>query len=143
LSLREVELTLRDKLDKAETNLTTDFAVKAINASRKTVRSILYNLISNAVKYKSPNRPLELLISTAMVEGCVQIYVKDNGIGIAEDKLDLIFTQFTRIGKNVEGTGIGLYLVKSMVDNSEGKIVVNSKLGKGSEFIVYLPVICE
>ncbi len=78
-----------------------------------------------------------------MVEGCVQIYVKDNGIGIAEDKLDLIFTQFTRIGKNVEGTGIGLYLVKSMVDNSEGKIVVNSKLGKGSEFIVYLPVICE
>jgi two-component system phosphate regulon sensor histidine kinase PhoR len=59
-------------------------------------------------------------------------------LGIADDKKDLLFNQFTRIQKDVEGTGIGLYLVKKIIENNNGKIIVNSKIGEGSEFKVYL-----
>ncbi len=66
------------------------------------------------------------------------ISIKDNGLGIAADQIEQIFLKFTRIQKNVEGSGIGLYLVKKIIDNHGGKIVVNSTLGEGSEFKVYL-----
>jgi two-component system phosphate regulon sensor histidine kinase PhoR len=68
----------------------------------------------------------------------MELSVKDNGLGFSEEKKDLIFKQFTRLEKEVEGTGIGLYLVKRIVENEGGKITVNSKLGEGSEFKVYL-----
>ncbi len=71
------------------------------------------------------------------------ISIKDNGLGIQADKLKQIFEKFTRIEKNVAGSGIGLYLVKKIVDNLQGKISVNSTVGEGSEFKIYLKRIPE
>ncbi len=64
--------------------------------------------------------------------------VRDSGRGIAEDKQEMIFTRYTRISKDVEGTGVGLFIVKRMVEDGGGKIEVESSLGEGTTFKVYL-----
>ncbi len=136
--LQEVVMTVKDKINESKAEVHIDVKTPEINFSRKNLRSILYNLLSNAIKYKAPGRIPEIYITIEKEKEFVKISVKDNGKGIAKDKQDLIFEQFTRIEKQVEGSGIGLYLVKKIVENAEGKIVVSSKDGKGSEFKVYL-----
>jgi len=136
--LREVELLIKDNIDESKAHIVTDIKEAEIKFSRKNLRSVIYNLLINAIKYRSPDRIPEIIIKTQKENGFVLISVKDNGLGIAEDKKDLVFSKFTRYEKDVEGTGLGLYIVKKIVDNEGGKIVVNSKVGEGSEFIVYL-----
>ncbi|RDV14592.1 GHKL domain-containing protein [Pontibacter diazotrophicus] len=136
--LTQVELTIKDNILESNASITYDISEPDIEFSRKNLRSIIYNLLSNAIKYKSPDRAPEIHVKTETLNGFIQISVKDNGIGIAEEKKELIFTPFTRFEKNTEGTGIGLYLVKKIVENAGGELIVKSKLGEGSEFIVYL-----
>lgn len=136
--LNEVELTIKDKITESNAHIWISIKEPEIEFSRKNLRSLLYNLLTNAIKYQAPGRTPEIHIKTGIENGFVQISVKDNGLGIAEDKLDAIFTPYTRIEKKVEGTGIGLYLVKKIVENSGGSIIVNSKLGEGSEFTINL-----
>jgi len=64
--------------------------------------------------------------------------MKDNGLGIAQEKIDMLFKPYSRLEKRVEGTGIGLYLVKKIVESEGGEISVNSREGEGTEFIVQL-----
>ena len=75
----------------------------------------------------------------------INISVKDTGRGISKDKLDSIFNKFVQADKslikNNEGTGLGLYIVKSIIEMHGGNIFVQSTLGKGSEFIFNLPII--
>lgn len=136
--LKEVQLIIKDKINESNARITIDIKEPEIEFSRKNLRSILYNLFSNALKYKSPDRVPEIHIKTEKENGFVLLSVKDNGLGIADDKKDLLFTPFTRFEKEVEGTGIGLYLVKKIIENAGGKISVNSKPGEGSEFKVCL-----
>jgi two-component system phosphate regulon sensor histidine kinase PhoR len=136
--LKEVQLTLRDKINESKAHITLDIKEHEIQFSRKNLRSVLYNLLSNAIKYKHPTRDPEIHISTEKENGVLHLCIKDNGLGISSEKKDLIFTQFTRLEKEVEGTGIGLYLVKRILENEGGKIEVNSRVGEGSEFKVYL-----
>jgi two-component system phosphate regulon sensor histidine kinase PhoR len=136
--LKEVDLIVRDKVSESKAVISLDIQEAEIEFSRKNLRSIIYNLLSNAIKYKSPDRTPEIEVKTVRENEYVRLSVKDNGLGIAEDKKDQVFEQFTRIEKHGEGTGIGLYLVKRIVENAGGKIVLESKLGEGSEFIVYL-----
>src|SRR4029077_17598195 len=105
--------------------------------SKKNLRSIMYNLITNAIKFKSPDRDPVLTISTKPEQDYVVMTVKDNGIGIPENEFENIFKMYGRLHKNVEGQGIGLYLIKKIVDASGGKVIVKSELGKGSNFTIY------
>ena len=66
------------------------------------------------------------------------ISVKDNGIGIKKKNLEAIFTKYFRSENAIEGSGIGLYLVKEIVNNSGGRILVKSQVGKGTEFKIFL-----
>ena len=137
--LEDVRLTLAGTIMESGAKMSTDINVFQITYSRRKLRSIVYNLVNNAIKFHSPNCLPEILITTKMEKKFVVISVKDNGIGIDEAKQKDVFSKYSRVGNSVEGSGIGLYLVNEIVTNSGGKILLKSKLGKGSEFKVYLP----
>ena len=115
----------------------TDFQVYQLKFSKKNFRSVLFNLISNAIKFKSPERPCIININTRLEEPYVVLSVKDNGLGINEPQQEQLFTMFKRFHDHVEGTGIGLYMVKRIVENAGGKIEVESEEGTGTEFRIY------
>jgi PAS domain S-box-containing protein len=106
------------------------------------IERILLNLISNSIKFTNLGGSIHV---TVTVENSnVLISIKDNGVGIPEENLQIIFERFGQVDKtlrrNHEGCGIGLSLVKSLVELHGGSIKVESKLGEGSEFIIQLPV---
>ena len=138
--IQEVQWTLQDKIQATQAQIHLDIQESAIEFSRKNLRSILFNFLSNALKYKSPARVPEIRIRTEEKNGFVLLSVRDNGLGITPEKKELLFTRFTRLETEVEGTGIGLYLVKRIIENAGGEVWVESKLGEGSEFIVSLKV---
>jgi PAS domain S-box-containing protein len=105
--------------------------------SRKNLKSIVYNLLSNAIKYRSPDRVPQITLSCREEESFAVLSVKDNGLGVAPQDRDKVFGMFKRLHNHVEGTGIGLYIVKKMMDNAEGRIVLESQVGVGSTFKVY------
>ncbi|MFT2009833.1 chemotaxis protein CheB [Pontibacter sp. 13R65] len=136
--INNVKLTVNDLLDKEQATLHIDIEeASKINFSKKNMYSILYNLVSNAVKYSAPERKPEIFLKTEKVDGHVLLTVKDNGLGISEDNLTKMFTLFKRFHSHVDGTGMGLYIVKRMIDNAGGRIEVESEEGKGTEFKLY------
>ena len=120
----------------------TNVEEKIIICDPDNIERIMLNLISNAVKFTNKGD----LISVIVLDkgDNVQISVKDAGIGIPEDKLHVIFERFRQadnsLSRNHEGSGIGLSLVKALVEMHEGTINVKSSLEEGSEFIITLPV---
>ncbi len=103
------------------------------------LKSILQNLISNAIKYRSERRKLEIKMTSNVEEEYSVISIKDNGIGIDLEKQGThLFGLFKRIETNTEGSGIGLYLIKKIIENADGKIKVESQPDIGSVFKVYL-----
>jgi PAS domain S-box-containing protein len=108
-----------------------------IRFSRKNLRSIVYNLLSNALKYRSPERLPAILIQCQATPTHTLFLVRDNGLGIDQAKTDTIFNLFTRLHTHVEGTGIGLYMVRKIIHNAGGSIQVDSQPGVGSTFKVY------
>lgn len=111
-----------------------------INISRNNLKSIIYNLVSNAVKYRSPERNPEILIQTEKADDYTLMTITDNGLGMSISDKNKIFIMFKRLHTHVEGTGVGLYIVKKIIDNMGGKIEVESTLGEGSVFKVYFKI---
>ncbi|MDJ1499409.1 chemotaxis protein CheB [Xanthocytophaga agilis] len=133
----DIRLSILDQLNATQATIKTDFQVAVITVSRKSVRSILYNLISNAVKYRSVNRKPEILIRTESLPGFQLLTVQDNGKGMDAEQLPQIFSLYHRIEQHIEGQGIGLYLVKKLIYAAGGKIEVESSLDKGTIFRLY------
>lgn len=138
--LEEVRLTLGDNIIAANAKITSKINVSEIKFSRRKLRSIIYNLVSNAIKFKSPKRQPKIHVTTRKKKDHVIISVKDNGVGIDKSKFAAIFSKYYRLENAIEGSGIGLYLVKEIVTNAGGKIVLTSQLGKGSEFKIHLKI---
>lgn len=136
--LEDVRLTLADNIVKSGAVIKSKVNVSEIFFSKRKLRSILYNLVNNAIKFKSPSGNLEIFITTKLEKKFIVISVKDNGIGIEKNKQEAVFLKYFRMENNIEGSGIGLYLVKEIVNNSGGKVALKSQPGKGSEFKVYL-----
>jgi signal transduction histidine kinase len=130
----------------ASTNLqiqyTSPQAVIKIQGDREALEQVLYNLIDNAVKYSGNSKKIE--ISVESDDEWVELCVRDYGVGIPKEEHEKIFQQFYRVEQEltgtVKGTGIGLTIVKQIVDAHKGKIKVESKPGEGSKFCVNLPV---
>jgi signal transduction histidine kinase len=124
-----------------ETNATIihDFnEVQEIEAVAPYVESILYNLISNALKYRHPNRSPVIKITTSKLKDFVCLKVEDNGLGIDLGKhKQNLFNLYRRFHFHMEGKGLGLHLVKTQIMAIGGKIDVESELDKGTTFIVY------
>jgi signal transduction histidine kinase len=111
-----------------------------VQADEKLLRHIFTNLVSNAVKYSEPGKPV--LVRVQRENGTLNCEVQDNGIGIPEHDRQMLFTAFQR-GTNVgerQGSGLGLVIVKRCLELHGGKIAVESEVGKGTTMSVRLPV---
>lgn len=136
--LEDVRLTLNDNISAANAIMTSKINISEITFSRRKLRTIVYNLVNNALKFRAPKRQPKILVTTKKQKDFMIISVKDNGIGIKKKNLESIFSKYYRLENEIEGSGIGLYLVKEIVNNSGGKILVKSQAGRGTEFLVYL-----
>jgi len=121
-----------------QTAATVDFQIGklgTINAHPTLLRSLFQNLIINAIKFKSPDRPIHIKIFNESKNTDIKIIkIQDNGIGIPEEYYDKIFEPFVRLSKNESGSGIGLRICKKVVELYNGKIWVESKVNEGSTF---------
>ena len=107
--------------------------------------NVIFNLFDNAIKYRKPDQPVNLIISTWNDEHHLFFAIKDDGIGIKKDNLKKIFDKFYRVHTgnvhDVKGFGLGLAYVKRIVDLHKGDIKVESEYGKGTKFTIQLPII--
>ena len=109
-----------------------------ISADPEEIEIVLNNLISNGIKYNIPKGKLD--IQLLKNEQSIQIIVKDTGIGISDEDQKKLFKEFVRIKnentKNISGSGLGLSIVKRIIDNYDAEITVQSRIGEGSQFCV-------
>jgi signal transduction histidine kinase len=110
-----------------------------VSFAPKNLRSIVYNLLSNAFKYRHPARPPVVELRCYDKGGVVVLEVQDNGLGLTPDQQAQLFGLFRRLHDHVAGTGIGLYMVKRLVENAGGTIFVQSQIGEGTTFTLTLP----
>lgn len=119
-----------------------DPKIPAINIDILRLREVIENLIINALKYTEAADSVDVIVKKT--GAILLISVKDTGIGISEADQKKLFTKFFRsekaIGHNPEGSGLGLYVVKSYVEGWGGKVAVESAEGKGSTFTISLPI---
>ena len=108
-------------------------------------QNVIFNLLDNAVKYAKPDEPLDVYLKTWNTNENLYLSIRDTGQGIKKENLKKIFDKFYRVHTgnlhDVKGFGLGLAYVKKMVDLHEGEIKVLSEYGKGTKFVIKLPVI--
>lgn len=134
--------TLHPQIEEVTAKITSDLVnAPKIFTIKSYLHSILYNLISNALKYRSPERALEINVAAGKRINYAWISVQDNGLGIDTDKnRDKLFGLYRRFHPQIEGKGIGLYLVKVQAETLGGWAEVESELGKGTRFTVFLSI---
>jgi two-component system phosphate regulon sensor histidine kinase PhoR len=136
--IEDVRLTLAPQIEESKAVIKSEIGISEVVFVRRKLRSVVYNLVNNAIKYRSQERNPEILIKTEEENGFMVVSIADNGKGIAEENLKRIFAKYQRLEDSTEGTGIGLYLIKEIVNNAGGRIAVESEPGKGSIFKVFL-----
>jgi signal transduction histidine kinase len=118
-------------------------APETIEADEDKLNQIISNFLSNAIKY-SPHGGRITLATEAGSEGVLVLRISDQGVGMTEEQISRLFQQYERVERddirNIPGTGLGLYLVKHLVELHGGEITCESAPGKGSTFCVHLPV---
>ena len=107
---------------------------------KNCVKNILINLISNAIKFSPENKSIDVISLTDSQN--IRLTVKDHGMGISEEDQKHLFERFFRAknATNIQGTGLGLYIVTKYVDLMNGKIEFESKLNEGTTFNIILPI---
>lgn len=142
--VEDITLSVANYIENHHINLIFDTTVeeKIIAVDADAIERIMLNLLSNAVKFTKQGNLI--IIKIYDLGESIAISVKDTGIGIPRDKLRVIFDRFRQVDKtltrNHEGSGIGLSIVKALVEMHNGEITVKSEYGTGSEFIIKLPV---
>jgi len=136
------EHTFSEKQVSCTLSLSPDSA--KINADPQAIEEAISNLIENAIKYNKDQKS-EININTEVKNGMIVCAVKDSGLGIPKSELDKIFDKFYRVEnaltQRTKGTGMGLSLVKHIVDAHEGSIEVQSKVNVGSTFMLSFPIV--
>jgi signal transduction histidine kinase len=139
--VEDVRLDLAPAIAAAGTELTVAVAPKLlVSFSPANLRSIIYNLLSNAIKYRAPERPSQVQLYAKQTPHAIQLIVQDNGLGMSEVQQRQLFGLFQRLHTHVEGTGVGLYITKRLVENAGGTIAVASQPHVGTTFTVTFPV---
>ncbi len=136
--LDDVKSDLQTIIMDANAHIEVDFEVSQMRYTKINLRSIFYNLISNAIKYRSPDRKVQIKIKAERIDQFVQLTFTDNGLGMSQPQLGKLFSMFKRFHRDIEGTGIGLYMVKRIVENRGGRIGVESEVDQGTTFKIFL-----
>jgi signal transduction histidine kinase len=137
----EVQFGLRPELLATRAELSFDFGcLPTVHYVRGSLRTVLFNLLSNALKYHQPGRAPHVQVRSYKTAGCAVLEVQDNGLGIDLAKFgDELFHLFRRFHPEAaEGTGVGLFLVNRLVEGCGGHIEVDSQQGHGTTFRVHL-----
>jgi signal transduction histidine kinase len=114
-----------------------------IKSDQEKISEVIYNFIDNALKYGSDNQTIVISV-TKLNKKLVKIAVKNQGKGIPPEKMDQLFNKFSQLEPSLtrsqEGTGLGLYICKIIIDSLGGKIGVENEPNKGSTFYFTLPI---
>jgi len=138
--------TFQLKVEKFGGNLDIDLEAteSTINADKMHFTNVLFNLLDNSVKYRREDVPLELMIRTWNNNNKIYVSIEDNGVGIKKEYVKKIFERFYRVSTgnrhDVKGFGLGLAYVRKIVEDHKGTIKAESELGKGTKFIICLPI---
>ncbi|WP_238948411.1 ATP-binding protein [Clostridium sp. YIM B02569] len=141
--IENITLSVADYIENKGLSLIFDTNVeeKIMSCDPEKIERIILNILSNAVKFTSSGGKITVSIEDCYDKICIKI--KDTGRGIPQDKLNSIFERFIQVDKSLardhEGSGIGLSLVKSLVELHGGVISVKSKISCGTEFVIYIP----
>ncbi len=129
---------IQNLLQKEQVQITTDFQeVPEMNTVQSYLHSIFYNLISNSIKYRNPEKQSKLHIKSQQNGDGIFLIFSDNGMGMdLTSKENQVFELYKRFHHNIEGKGMGLFMVKTQVELLGGKISVESEVNKGSEFTI-------
>jgi PAS domain S-box-containing protein len=138
LLLEDIKSSVRNFIEEEHVSIFADFsAVDNIFSVKSYMHSIFYNLILNSIKYKKPGRKPYIEITSKEIAGKITLSFKDNGSGIDLSLYgDKIFGLYKRFHYDVEGKGMGLFMVKTQVESLEGKISVSSRIDEGAEFTI-------
>jgi len=133
--------TVQHQISAQGGEISLDISAPIVRADRLSFEQVLGNVLDNAVKYRSNDRPLKInLRSYPLARGNVQIDIEDNGRGIAEEDLERVFDLFRRAGsQDLPGEGIGLAYVRTLVRNLGGDVKLASKLDQGTTISIVLP----
>jgi PAS domain S-box-containing protein len=138
-AVEAVRLDLLPLIEATGTQLTVEVGEQFfIMFAPQHLRSVIYNLLSNAIKYRHPDRTPQVLLRAVHIKDAVVLTVQDNGLGIEAAHQSRLFGLFQRLHSHVEGSGVGLFMVKRLIENAGGTISVQSELGVGSTFTVTL-----
>ncbi|MGE0883526.1 MAG: sensor histidine kinase [Blastocatellales bacterium] len=117
-------------------------ALPSVVIDQEAIAQAFINLLDNAVKYSGEAKEIDVKLNQQ--NGFVTIAVRDHGVGIASEECDKVFEKFYRVGNvlvhDVKGSGLGLSIVKHIVEAHQGKVTVESEVGEGSTFIIHLPI---
>jgi two-component system sensor histidine kinase/response regulator len=141
--LEEVKISISELIKTHSATISTDIDSKMdFNFNRTCFKSVLFNLISNSIKYKHPDRSPKIKINFLITDNYKILTVRDNGVGMTQEEQSRLFKVFSRLHKDEEseGTGLGLYNLKKMLERYDACIEVKSEKGKGSEFRVLFPL---
>ncbi|MEO1254481.1 MAG: ATP-binding protein, partial [Bacteroidota bacterium] len=138
--LKEVVSSLMAQIRGANASIKKDFSASpTISYPKMHLKVIFKHLLLNALTYRDPEKPLQIKIKTKEVNGHTTIIFNDNGLGFDSIKhKEEIFRPYTRLHVHVEGAGLGLYIIKTIVDYHSGSIRVESEPKKGATFILRL-----
>jgi len=132
---------LEQDIQETQAEVTAELTVDTIYSLPQYVESILYNLISNAIKYRHPGEKPLIKVKSEIIDNRVVLRISDKGLGIDVDKhRNNLFNLYKRFHFHVEGKGLGLYLVKTQIESLGGTISVESEVGQGTTFIVSIPL---
>lgn len=136
--LEDIRYSITNQMHEDCPNISTDFQVAELLFSPLNLKSIMANLLSNAIKYRAPDRECQVKISSYFLEDKVVLEVKDNGIGMPKGYEHKVFKMFTRMHNHVEGSGVGLYIIKRIIDNVNGRVEIDSEEGIGTTVRILL-----
>ncbi len=141
--LREVRVALEVRLKEAGAEFVVQELLPTVRGDRGRIHQVFANLIENAAKFRSVERALRIEVGCRQESGFYRFHVTDNGIGIAPRYQEHIFTPFRKLYPEIEGVGIGLALVKKIVEHHGGHVWVESEVGKGATFYFTMPITNE